>query len=108
MSITNDLTREIIEYIYTQGGYAFRVNDTGVYDKAIGRYRASAKKGICDILAVYNSRFIGIEIKTGRDRLRDEQIGFIKNIEHCGGKVFVIGNMNEFIEQWRAWLDNIK
>ena len=99
MSQTNTLTRTIIEYIANAGGYAFRVNDTGVFDVRAGQYRSSAKKGISDILSVYKSTFVAIEIKTGTDKLRPEQIGFIKNIEHCGGICLVVGTFEEFLDR---------
>lgn len=100
MSTTNDLTRQIIQTLSELGAYAFRVNDTGVFDVRAHQFRASSKKGISDILAVYNSKFIAIEIKTGKDKLRPEQIGFIKNVEHCGGICLVVKDFEDFRFQW--------
>jgi penicillin-binding protein-related factor A (putative recombinase) len=96
----NELTQKILDFLYRQGAYAFRVNTTGVPDAVRGRPRAAAKKGISDILAVYKSRFIAIEVKVGKDQLRPEQIGFLKNIDHYGGFALVAKDFETFQKNW--------
>jgi len=48
----NSLTRCIEAYIRVTGGYADRINNTGIYDSKTGKWRKSGtRKGIADIMA---------------------------------------------------------
>ena len=100
MKATNELTNNIIDFIYRQGGYAFRASSVGVYDTRRQTFRTAAKKGVADILAVYKGRFVAIEVKIGKDRLSPEQVGFIENIKHAGGHAFVVSDFEQFKHQW--------
>ena len=100
MSEASDLTNQIINFIYQQGGYGWRASSVGVYDSKAQSYRTAPKKGVSDILACWNGRLIAVEIKIGKDRLSDEQIGFMKNIEHTGGIAFTARNYDDFVNSW--------
>jgi hypothetical protein len=100
MSAANDLTQKILGFLYMSGAYAWRANSVGVFDKRKGIYRTSPKKGVSDILACWQGRMIVVEVKIGKDRLSDEQVGFIKNIEHVGGLAFVAKDYDSFVEWW--------
>lgn len=76
----------------------------GVFDTKQMHFRASAKKGVSDVLAVHRSWLIAIEIKIGKDQLSDEQIGFMRNIEHTGGVVMVVKDFEDFEKQWKTYL----
>lgn len=103
MTITNELTRQILSFLSSSNSYAFRVNSVGIVDRRSGITRTAPKKGISDILGVFNGHFFGIEIKVGKDRLSDEQRGFITNVEHFGGKVFVVHSFEDFKKEWYDW-----
>ena|SRR3990167_4304747 len=100
MSITNELTNQIIDHIYRAGGYAWRSSSTGIYDTKRQFFRAASKKGVADILACWKGRLVAIEVKTGKDRLSPEQTGFLFNINHAGGIGFVARDFNNFLDQW--------
>lgn len=101
MSEASTLTNQIIDYIYSSGGYAWRASSTGVYDQKAGAYRTAAKKGVSDVLACFRGRLIAIEVKIGKDRLSNEQTGFMSNIEHVGGIAFVAGSFEHFLSHWK-------
>ena len=96
----NQLTNQIIDYIYKNGGYSWKQNSGGVYDKNIGIFRTGAKKGISDILGIYKGKFIACEVKIGKDHLSPEQIGFLRNVEHAGGISIVAKDFIGFQEEW--------
>src|SRR3990167_3031974 len=100
MSDASNLTNQIIDYIYSVGGYAWRASSVGVYDTKTHAYRTAPKKGVSDILACYKGRLVAVEIKIGKDRLSDEQIGFMRNIQHVGGIAFVATDFESFINSW--------
>ena len=101
MSEATALTNQIIDYIYRQGGYAWRASSVGVYDGKIQQFRASAKKGVSDVLAVYGGHAFAIEVKIGKDRLSQEQEGFLKNFEHAGGAWYVA----QYFDDFKLWFD---
>lgn len=100
MSDASTLTNKIIATIYQDGGFAFRASSTGIFDSKQGGYRTAPKKGVSDVLAVYHGIFIAIEVKIGMDRLSDEQIGFIKNIQNAGGYAIMTKNIDDFKTAW--------
>ena len=99
MSAASELTNQVIDFIYRQGGYAWRASSVGVFDSRRAIFRASAKKGVSDILACFKGQLIAVEVKIGRDRLSPEQEGFLENISAVGGNTFVAGSFDGF----RAW-----
>ena len=101
MSAATKLTNQIIDFVYRKGGYAWRQNSGGVFDRSLGVYRTAAKKGVADVLAVFKGRLIAIEVKIGKDRLSFEQEGFILSVNHAGGKAFVVHDFNEFLSHWK-------
>jgi hypothetical protein len=104
MSVTTELTNQIIDFIYRQDGYAWRSSSTGIFDRKIGGYRTAAKRGVSDILACFKGQLIAIEIKIGKDRLSPEQEGFILSVNHTGGKAFVVHDLEEFMFYWNNWV----
>ena len=95
-----ELTNAVIGAVYKEGGYAWRAASVGVFDTKQMHFRASAKKGVSDVLACYKGRLIAIEIKIGTDTLSDEQKGFMRNIEHAGGFAMVISTIEDFELRW--------
>ena len=109
MSKSTELTNQIIDFIYRQGGYAWRQNSTGIYDQKRGIFRPGSKKGVSDILAVIppNGRLVAVEIKIGKDRLSPEQEGFLKNVEYVGGLSFVARDLESFEEWWTNHIPDV-
>ena len=101
MSAANELTNKVIDYIYRQGGYAWRASSVGVYDTKLQTFRTAAKKGVSDVLACYKGRLVAIEIKIGKDKLSPEQVGFTRNIIHAGGEAFVAVDFDSFLSSWK-------
>ena len=95
-----ELTNQVIDHIYRFGGYAWRASSVGVFDTKQMHFRAAAKKGVSDVLAVYKGRLIAVEIKIGTDKLSDEQNGFMRNIEHAGGVAIIAIDFEQFRVAW--------
>lgn len=96
---SNDLTRQILDYLFLQGIYAWRQNSTGLFDPRKGIYRPAAKKGVSDILAIVppTGRLLAIEVKVGKDRLRPEQEGFLRSVQDMGGLAFVARDFEQTV-----------
>lgn len=105
MSKSNELTQQIIKFIFDEGGYAWRNNTMGVYDQKRRIYRTAPKKGVSDVLGLFKGRFVAVEVKIGRDKLSPEQSGFLKNINHYGGIAMVAKDIETFKLFWKLATD---
>lgn len=104
-SKTNELTTRIIEHLYTLGIFAWRQNTLPVpmvREGVFSGFRPASKSGVPDICAILppGGRYVGIEIKTGKDRLRPEQIGFHQSVGKVGAVVLVVKDFEDFLEQF--------
>jgi len=96
-SPANLLTDQVIRYIKSRGGAAYRINTTGNYNNQLGKWIMSGvKKGLPDIIGILHGRFIGIEIKIGRDKQSEDQKQRQKEIEATGGLYLIVRNFKEF------------
>ena len=102
----NNLTQQIIHYLYLNHAYGFRASSVGIYDTKRQIYRTAPKRGVSDILACHRGRFVAIEVKIGQDRLSEEQKGFLANIEVTGGLTFVAKDFESFKEWWDTLPEN--
>jgi len=102
MSATNETTKQILQYLFDQRVFAWRQNTVGIPTER--GWRTAAKTGVADILAVLpkNGRLLAVEVKTGRDTLRPEQLGFGRNIEAMGGVYLVVKDFPDFLDKWNS------
>jgi hypothetical protein len=98
------LTDAVIKYFKLCGGEAYRINTVGVYDEKMGGLRSSGmKKGLPDVIGIYKGRFIGVEIKIGKDRQSEDQKNREQEIYLAGG-VYLIAKT---FDQIKPLLDEI-
>lgn len=103
-SPANALTDAVITYIKLKGGIAYRINNMGVYDAKLGKFRTSGtKKGIPDIIGIHKGRFISVEIKIGTDRQSDDQKLREQEIVKAGGLYYIAKDFDSF----KIWFDGI-
>jgi hypothetical protein len=105
----NELTRSIEAFIRYTGNYADRINNTGIYDPKLKKFRKSnTRRGIADIMASkrveHQGKFfainVAIEIKYGNDKLSEFQLRMKDDIEKAGGVYLVARTWNQFINDW--------
>jgi len=95
-SPTNALTDAIISFVKLSGFQAYRINTMGVFDEKLGRYRTSGmQKGLPDIIAIIHGHFVGIEVKTGADRMSEDQLKRKAEIEKSGGAFIIARNIDQ-------------
>ena len=96
----NELTRCILGWLKLNGHFGARVNTMGTYNAKLGKYiRSGSKKGMADITAVINGKHVSIEVKTGRDKIRLEQMKVKSEVEAAGGVYIVASTFDDFLEQ---------
>ena len=97
----NDLTKTIIFDMYhVREGSAYRINNGAVYDQKRKVFRKGVqRKGIPDIIGIINGRFIGIEVKIGKDRQSADQKEIEKEINDVGGVYFIAKSYDDYLEK---------
>ena len=101
---TADLTQAIIKYIKARGGYAVRINCTGIYDAKSGNWRKSTtERGTADIHICWKGMHVSIEVKNGDDRQSSQQKDVEQAVVDAGGKYLIV---SEFVE-FHHWLKHL-
>jgi hypothetical protein len=97
----NDLTKLIMKWMEVHGHFAARINSGAVYDARLGCYRkgSGATVGMADINAVMGGKSVSIEVKIGKDKIRESQIKVKAQIEAAGGVYIVVRTFDDFLTQ---------
>lgn len=101
MSKTNETTRRILDFLCRNGIFAWRHNVLPIPVVGAG-LRSGSKSGVPDIIGILpnTGRFLGIEVKTGKDKLRDTQRGFHLTASKLGALILVVKDYDDFLDQW--------
>lgn len=102
VNYSNELTGQILNFLFEKEAFAWRNNTLGVFDRRRGLFRTAPKKGVSDIICCFKGRFIAIEVKSPKDKLSPEQEGFIASVRHCGGLAVVVRSFEEFLAFWNS------
>lgn len=112
----NGLTKLIMKFLRLKGHYANRINTQGqarlgrkivryeaftnrpVYAESIKYTKGTTTRGTPDIDAIVFGRPVKIEVKVGKDKMREEQIEQKTIIEQAGGYYFIASDMDSFYE----------
>jgi hypothetical protein len=100
----NGLTRAIIEFLKYSGGWATRINVVGIertnqYGEKF-KTPSTTEKGTPDIMGVYSSYFLGIEVKIGVDRQSDDQKHVERQIKKADGFYIIARNFPDFVKDF--------
>lgn len=102
----NELTKAIMIWFKINGHFAARINSGATYDPRLGIYRkgSGATAGMADINAVVKGKSISVEVKYGKDRIRESQIKVKSEIELAGGIYFIARTFDGFLEQIKLYI----
>jgi len=93
----DSLVRSCLSYLDMVGWAAFRVESKPVWNGKFFVSRAIA--GLPDIIAIKpGGKFVGIEVKTGKARLREAQERAAVLIQSVGGEFHVVRSLNDLEE----------
>jgi hypothetical protein len=105
LSPANTLTKEILNYLFSQRVFAWR-NSVGAFGVMRPNGKQSflqfGKVGSPDIIAILPNagRFAGFEVKKGKDKLRPAQVSFKRQAEMCGGLYIVVKDFEGFLGEF--------
>lgn len=87
---SNALVKACLEYLHLRGIFAWRVNNTPIYDEKRKRFRAmNSIKGVPDIIGILRGQWLGVECKSGKAVLSKDQREFRRRVEEAGGLYIV-------------------
>lgn len=94
----NDLQKLIVKFFEFHGGFATRINSTGIYRADLKKFvRNTQKKGLGDVQIVYNGKTIYLEVKIGKDKPSDVQLTRQEQIRKAGGIYEFVHNFDEVL-----------
>lgn len=95
----NQLTSDVIQHIDMSGGWATRVNTSGRVLN--GKYiPGTTKNGTPDIIGCIKGKFVGIEIKIGRDKQSEAQRKVEADIQRAKGLYIIVHNLDEWFNYY--------
>lgn len=93
----NALTKAIHDLITFDGGFITRVNVQGQYSEKLKTWtKSTTKRGMSDLVAVVNGKFLAVEVKIGKDRQSNFQKEVSKQINQSGGNYVIANSFTEF------------
>ena len=100
----DEITAHIIGYLRAKGYVAWAQDNRGRYNPKTGKWypHPNNRVGVPDILGYRKSdaRFIGVEVKAGRDTLSSFQIDFLNELKEHGGLPFVAYSFEGFVRSF--------
>lgn len=100
MSVAHDdLVRSIRLYLSEIGALSIHVPTPGLVFDRNGKQIKLGKKGVLDIAACLNGRFIAIDAKIGRDKLKPDQVNYANAVTRSGGIAFAAWSVDDVIQR---------
>jgi len=96
----------IMDYLWASRIFAFRINNTPIYNPREGRFRSKGKYelyGVADILGVYKGRMLAIEVKRPGGKPSDYQTIFLNKVNQSGGIAFIATSVDEVITKLKTY-----
>lgn len=111
---TNETTAQILKFLTVNiRAFVWRNNVLPVPLPG-GGFRPGSKLGVPDIIGILpqigkmaGGSFIGVEVKTGKDKVRPEQEGFHFTAQKLGAIILVVKDFNDFKLQWEQLIKNL-
>jgi hypothetical protein len=97
-----DLVNEIRLYVSSIGGMPVKVDTPGLLFDKNGRPVKLGRKGVLDTISCIRGRFVAIDAKIGKDRLKPDQRKFAHAVERAGGIAFAAWSVDDVRDALRA------
>jgi hypothetical protein len=98
----DDLVRSIRLYLSDIGALSVKIDTPGLLFDRHGKAVKIGTKGVLDIAASVKGRFVAIDAKIGRDRLKPEQQNFADAVTRAGGVAFAAWSIDDVQQRLTA------
>lgn len=99
----------ILHWLKSKRIFHFKVKSVGTFDPIKKVYRTTSplyRKGVSDIIAIYNGKPVAIEVKSKTGRLTDDQKEFQYDFCQAGGVAFVARSVEDVEERLHKWSES--
>lgn len=93
----SDIQRAILEYLTLRGIFHYRQN-TGGWKDDRGHFYRFGSKGAPDIVCVIHGKYVGLEVKTPKGHLSEDQVEFHRQLIHAGAFAYTVRSLDEAIQ----------
>lgn len=93
-----EIQEQVLSYLWYNHVFCWRNNSVGIFDATKKVFRKPGRfflPGVADILGVYQSRFLALEIKSATGKLSEHQKFFIDEVNYHGGIGIVIRSIDD-------------
>ncbi len=91
---------QIITYLKYNKVFCWVQSNAAIWDvtkHTFRRHNSNMKRGVADILGIYNGRMLAIEVKSKTGRLSQHQVEFLEDVNRHGGIAFVARSIDDVI-----------
>jgi hypothetical protein len=96
-----DLVNEIRLYLSSIGALPVNAETPGLLYDRNGTPVKIGTKGVLDLIVCVKGRFVAIDAKIGRDRLKGKQPQFCAAVERAGGLAFAAWSVDDVANRLR-------
>lgn len=97
--LESQIKKTIVQYLKFRNVFCWVNSSTGIYDPTSKKFRkltgTGMRKGVSDILGMYNGKLLAIEVKSKTGRLSEEQKFFLEDVVRHGGIGFVARSIED-------------
>ena len=108
MTPETKIKRAICQWLRLKHVFIFTHDSVGIYDPTRKRFRTNhdpfRKKGVSDVLGIWQGKFLAIEVKTPRTYATKEQKEFIEDVRANGGVAFIARSIEDVEAGLLAWI----
>jgi hypothetical protein len=91
-----DIQAAILDYLLLKGRFFWRNNRRAFKTERGGFYRVGTP-GAPDIIGCVDGKFAGLEVKTAKGKLSDDQEAFAGRLHANGGRYAIVRNLDDVI-----------
>jgi penicillin-binding protein-related factor A (putative recombinase) len=94
------IKRQIVTYLQLNRVFCWVQHNVAVWDAKSNAFRRPGfgqRRGVSDILGIFNGRLLAIEVKTRTGRPSTHQISFIDDVKRHGGIAFIARSVDDVI-----------
>jgi penicillin-binding protein-related factor A (putative recombinase) len=105
MQLEKVIEREILDFLAMKNILAFKIKSQGTFDPIKKQFRSPSKyfkRGVSDILGIFEGRPLAIEVKSEKGRLSVHQKIFLQQWEDHGGITIVARSVKDVMEKLKA------